>query len=289
MGKEFYHSYPLVREKFEIASDLLGKDYASLIFNGREEELASTEESQPSIFLVTSAILDCLESQFPQIKPLASAGLSLGEYSALYASGRISFEDGLRLVALRGKYMQQACLDHSSEMFVVVGLDLKLVEEALSEGVWIANLNCPGQIVVGGLSSLMEEFKDRLRAQGAKRLIPLGLSGAFHTPLMASAQRSFEQEILPLSLEESAIKIAMNVPGDFVADSELIKKYLIAQITHPVYWEKSIRALDSFGIDIYVEIGPGKTLQGMNKRIKVQGSTLNIEKASDLEQLVALS
>lgn len=283
MAKDFYEAYPIVRETFEEASKILLMDFTKLILEGPESELTLTKNSQPAIFIVSVAILRVIQQLYPQLQPSICAGLSLGEYTALYASGRISFADALRIVAARGTYMQEACQEKPSTMRVVLGLDPQLVAAHLPENIWIANLNCPGQVVIAGLTSAMAEAEERLKAQGAKRVLPLEVSGAFHTPLMRSAQEKLKNQLLSVSLKESSVQLVMNVPGDFVDSISQIRDHLIAQVASPTQWEKGIRLLDE--VDLFVEIGPGRTLSGMNKKIGVKGQTLNIEKTPDLAQL----
>jgi [acyl-carrier-protein] S-malonyltransferase len=285
MAKDFYEAYPIVRETFEEASKILSIDFTRLILEGPESELILTKNSQPAIFIVSVAILRCIQQQYPHLQPSVCAGLSLGEYTALYASGRISFEGALKIVAARGKYMQEACDEQQGTMRVVLGLDPAIVAAHLPENVWIANLNCPGQVVIAGRTSAMAQAEELLKAQGAKRVLPLDVSGAFHTPLMHSAQDKLRSSLLAVTLHESAIRLVMNVPGDFVDSISEIRQHLIAQVASPTQWEKGIRLLED--VDLYIEIGPGKTLTGMNKKIGVKGQTLNIEKMTDLENLYA--
>lgn len=286
MAKEFYEAFPLVRETFEEASDILSIDFKKLILEGPEGELLQTKNSQPAIYVASAAILRVLRHQFPNLKPTVCAGLSLGEYTALYAAGFVSFEEGLRLVAARGELMQKACLEREGTMRVVLGLDptqMKLPPE-----VWIANLNCPGQVVIAGASSAMPQAEETLKAQGAKRVLPLDVSGAFHTPFMKSAQEGLRPMIEKTDFQPSSIQIVMNVPGDYVSSSEDVRSHLIAQVASPTQWEKGIRAIDAHNIDLYIEIGPGKSLTGMNKKIGVKGQTINVEKPADLQQVEAL-
>jgi [acyl-carrier-protein] S-malonyltransferase len=283
MAKDFYDAYPIVRETFEEASKILSFDFTRLILEGPESELTLTKNSQPAIFVVSVAILRVIQQLYPHLQPSICAGLSLGEYTALYASGRISFADALQIVAARGKYMQEACGEVPSTMRVVLGLDPQVVAQNLPENVWIANLNCPGQVVIAGLTSAMPQAEEMLKAKGAKRVLPLDVSGAFHTPLMQSAQEKLKSSLLSVTLNESAVKLVMNVPGDFVDSISQIREHLIAQVASPTQWEKGIRLFED--VDLYIEIGPGKTLSGMNKKIGVKGQTLNIEKTTDLTQL----
>jgi len=283
MAKDFYEAFPIARETFEEASRILSTDFTRLILEGPEQELVLTKNSQPAIFIVSVAILRSIQQQFPHLQPAVCAGLSLGEYTALYASGRISFADALKIVAARGQYMQEACQERQGTMRVVLGLDPALVAAHLPSDVWIANLNCPGQVVIAGAVSAMPQAEEILKAQGAKRVLPLDVSGAFHTPFMQSAQEKLKPYLLAVPLQESTTQLVMNVPGDFVDSISEIREHLIAQVACPTQWEKGIRLLEE--VDLYIEIGPGKTLTGMNKKIGVKGQTLNIEKTTDLVQL----
>ncbi len=281
MGKDFYEAFSAFRETFEEASDLLSFDFKRLILEGPESELILTKNSQPAIFLTSVAILRCLD-----IKPSICAGLSLGEYTALYASGRVSFADCLKIVAARGRAMQEACQEKEGTMRVVLGLEPVAIEAYLPKDVWIANLNCPGQVVIAGSAEAMSQLEEILKEKGAKRVLPLGVSGAFHTPMMESAKRKLEKHLKEVSLQESDIRLMMNVPGDFVESLSDIRKYLIAQVVSPTQWEKGIRKIDQEN-SLFIEIGPGKTLAGMNRKIGTQGSTISIEKVEELEKAYA--
>ena len=288
MAKEFYEAYSVVRDTFQEASQILGFDFTRLILEGPEEELIQTKNSQPAIFVASVAILRAVQEKYPSLQPAVCAGLSLGEYTALYASGRLSFAECLKIVAARGKFMQEACSEQSGTMRVVLGMEPSAVQSHLPEGVWIANLNCPGQVVIAGKTSEMPKAEEALKAAGAKRVLPLDVSGAFHTPLMNSAQEKLKSYLLSAALQPSSIQFVMNVPGTFVSDLDEIRTHLIAQVASPTYWEKGIRLLDQEGVELYIEMGPGKTLTGMNKKIGVKGQSWNIEKLADLQQLEGL-
>jgi [acyl-carrier-protein] S-malonyltransferase len=283
MAKDFYDTFSVAKETFEEASDLLATDFARLVFEGPEDELTQTKNSQPAIFVASFAMLRSLQQQYPHLEPWATAGLSLGEYTALCATKRLSFADGLKIVAARGVAMQEACLENPGQMRVVLGLDPATVAAKLPAGVWIANLNCPGQVVIAGAS--LAEAEEILKAQGAKRVVPLDVSGAFHTPLMRPAQEKLRPLLSSLVLQESPALFIMNVPGDVVLEAEAMREQLILQVASPTQWEKGMRKFDELGAELYLEIGPGKTLAGMNKKIGVRGETINIEKVSDLTKL----
>lgn len=283
MGKDFCEAFSIARETFEEASDVLSQNMQELIFNGPLEILSQTKNSQPAIFITSVAILKTVRQQFPNLLPSVCAGLSLGEYTALFAAGKISFAECLKLVAARGSYMQEACEEQPSTMRVVLGLGPDVVKAHLPTNVWIANLNCPGQVVIAGLTSAMPAAEEVLKAQGAKRVLPLEVSGAFHTPLMRSAQLKLEPQLKSAKLEESGIDLVMNVPGDFARTLTEIRSNLIDQVASPTRWEAAIRQIEGSGVELYIEMGPGKTLAGMNRKIGVKAPTISIEKVTDLE------
>lgn len=286
MGRDFYDAFAVVRESLEEASDLLSKNLQDIIFNDAEA-LSQTQYSQIAIFAVSAAILKVVRHQFPDLAPAICAGLSLGEYTALFAAGKIGFASAAKLVAARGLFMQEACLEKRSCMRVVLGLDLEVIKAHLPEDVWIANLNCPGQVVIAGLESAMPKAEEVLKAQGARRLLPLDVSGAFHTPLMRSAQLKLEPQLKEMLLQESGVDLVMNVTGDFARSLEEMRGNLIDQVISTTHWEKGIRTIDKLGPCQYIEMGPGRSLAGMNKKIGTQGQTLSVEKVIDLEALDA--
>lgn len=288
MGRDFYDLYPVARETFEEADDLLGERFSSLIFSGSPSELTLTKNSQLAIYITSSALLRTLEQQFPSLRPDVCAGLSLGEYTALTAAEKLSFAHCLPLVKARGKYMHEACEANLGSMQVVLGLDESAVERALLElnsSVWIANINCPGQIVIAGTPAGLEAAAAYLKEKGAKRLLPLDVAGAFHSGLMRSAQERLAPLITQAPFQKSATALVMNVPGNYVTEVSDMRHFLVEQVVSPVRWEKGIRAIEEKQVEGYLEIGPGKTLQGMNKRIGVTAPTLSIEKVTDLEEL----
>ncbi len=250
MGKEFYDAYPEARAVFDEAEALLNIPLKKLIFDGPMEELTQTEVAQVAIFVTSVAILRCVS-----LTPDICAGLSLGEYTALVAAGRIDFASALKLVQARGKYMQEACVNEKGSMRVVLGLDEAQVAACLPDNVWIANLNCPGQVVIAGKDAALLIAEENLKAAGARRVLPLEVSGAFHTPLMRSAQEKLKPLILSAPLHSSDIGLVMNVPGSFV---EEMREHLIAQVASPTRWEKGIRAMMEAGVEVFIEIGPGK-------------------------------
>jgi len=286
MGKDFYEAFAVVRETFQEADELLGFSLTSLIFEGPSEELTKTKNSQIAIYVMSIALWRVLSEQMPDIAPTAVAGLSLGEYSALTASGRLSFKDGIELVRARGLYMHEAGIQYPGTMAVCLGMVPDEVAEILEpiEGAWVANLNCPGQVVISGTIQGVAAAATLLKEKGAKRVLPLEVSGAFHSGLMKEAKDQLKEKIDTISLEKSVVDLVMNACGDYVSE-EKIQENMISQVVAPVLWEKGIRAMEEKGIDCFIEIGCGKTLSGMLRKIRVKGETFSIEKVEDLETL----
>lgn len=285
MGQDFANHFPICRQTFEEADDLLGESLSSIIFQGPEESLTLTKNSQLAIFVNSVAILRAVQQQLPDLKPFATAGLSLGEYTALFASGRLGFKETLFLVRERARLMNEACERTSGTMAAVLGMSPSDVEMALSplHNVWVANYNCPGQIVISGTREGVEQGSLALKAAGAKRILPLTVHGAFHSGLMQSAQDALAPFILRAPIQESGVLLVMNAPGGFIEKTDDVRRYLTSQVTQSVRWEQGIRAMDAAGVEAYLEMGCGKTLAGMNKKIGVKGMTISIERIADLD------
>lgn len=282
MGKDFFDQFAAARHVFEEADEKLGRPFSKLIFEGPKEELTLTKNSQLAIYITSVAILRTFQELCPELRPAICAGLSLGEYTALTAAQKISFEDCLPLVEARGSLMHEASSAAPGTMRVVLGLSPELASENLPPDVWIANLNCPGQVVIAGTLSGIEAAAVQLKEKGAKRVLPLDVSGAFHSPLMQIAQMRLKPLIEETPFHESAIEVVMNAAGDRVSTLAEIKGALIRQVTSPVLWEKSIRTLDALGVSLYVELGCGKTLKGINGKINTVAQTKSIENTTDL-------
>jgi [acyl-carrier-protein] S-malonyltransferase len=290
MGKDFYDHFPVARQTFEEADYFLNQPFSKLIFEGSSAELTLTKNSQIAIYIGSVAILRVVQAQFPELKPTVCAGLSLGEYTALTAAGKIDFIDCLDLVRTRAEAMHRACEETRGTMQVVLGMTEEAVGTVLRElnpsyPVWVANLNCPGQIVIAGSVDAIALAADALKQKGAKRVLPLDVSGAFHSGLMRSAQDKLSTKIATVPFCESAVEIVMNVLGDFVSAVPEMRRALIEQVIQPVRWEKGIRKMVDRKIDSYLEMGPGKALSGMNKRIGIAQPTYSIEKVADLEEV----
>ena len=266
MGKDLYDYRKEIRDLMNSANDILGFDILSVMFDGTEEDLKKTKITQPAIFIHSVAIVKAINT----IGAGMVAGHSLGEFSALVANGVLSFKDGLELVYQRALAMQEACDINPSSMAAVLGLDDDKVEKICAEieGLVVpANYNCPGQLVISGETPAVEKACEALKAAGAKRALLLPVNGAFHSPLMQPAQEKLAQAIEGVKFNNPILPIYQNVTTTPVTDPEEIKKNLIAQLTCPVKWTQTIQNMVKDGADHFVEVGPGKTLQGLIKKI----------------------
>ncbi|WP_027387594.1 ACP S-malonyltransferase [Chryseobacterium gregarium] len=266
MGKELYDSRKDIKDLMESANEILGFDILSIMFSGTDEDLKKTEVTQPSIFIHSVAALKAVNGLGAEMV----AGHSLGEFSALVANGVLSFTDGLKLVSERAKAMQAACDANPSSMAAILGLDDAKVEEicaSISGIVVPANYNCPGQLVISGETSAVEEACVKMKEAGAKRALLLPVNGAFHSPLMQPAQERLAAAIEQTKFRKATIPIYQNITTTSVSDPDEIKKNLIAQLTGPVKWTQSVQNMIKDAADNFVEVGPGKTLQGLIKKI----------------------
>jgi [acyl-carrier-protein] S-malonyltransferase len=287
MGKDLAEKFPSAKAWFDRANTALGYDLASVCFNGPEAELTKTENAQPGIFLVSWVAFQLLKEKVPNLKFDATAGLSLGEFTALTAAGVMSFEDGLRVVRQRGKFMQEACEATRGGMAAVIGLDETLTREVCAEaGVALANLNCPGQLVISGESDKITKAVELAKARGAKRAIPLPVAGAYHSPLMAGAQPKLQAELARVKLSPPVVPVISNVTGQPHGGAVEISARLVEQVTSSVLWEKSMRHLLAQGFTRFIELGPGTALSGFMKRIDKSAQMLNIADAMSLENTV---
>ena len=266
MGKDLYDYRKEIRDLMNSANDILGFDILSVMFEGTEEDLKKTKITQPAIFIHSVAIVKAINT----IGSGMVAGHSLGEFSALVANGVLSFKDGLELVYQRALAMQEACDMNPSSMAAVLGLEDEKVEEICSQikGIVVpANYNCPGQLVISGETAAVEEACEALKAAGAKRALLLPVNGAFHSPLMQPAQEKVAKAIEGVKFNNPILPIYQNVTTTAVTDPEEIKKNLIAQLTGSVKWTQTIQNMVKDGANHFVEVGPGKTLQGLIKKI----------------------
>lgn len=276
MAKALYEGNAKGKELLEKANDILGFRITDIMFEGTPDDLKATRVTQPAIFLHSVVLAKCYEG----FRPDMVAGHSLGEFSALAAAEAISFEDALRLVYIRATQMQLCCEKVPGTMAAIVGLPDEKVEEICSscEGIVIpANYNCGGQVVISGEKTAVEQACEKAKAEGAKRALPLAVSGAFHSPLMEPARVELGKAIEETRIVEPICPIYKNVSAQAVTDPQTIKKNLLAQLTSPVRWTQSVRNMLADGADYFMEIGPGTVLQGLVKRISAGTEGITIE------------
>lgn len=267
MGKELFEQSSLARELFEVSNDILGFDIQKIMFDGTEDELKQTKVTQPAIFIHSTILAACLGDSFT---PSMVAGHSLGEFSALVANKTLRFEDGLSLVYKRALAMQKACDLEQSTMAAILGLEDHIVEEicATIDGVVVpANYNCPGQLVISGSIDSVQQACEKLTLAGAKRALVLQVGGAFHSPLMEPAREELAAAIEGTNFSNPICPIYQNVSGHPVALPEEIKKNLVRQLTAPVKWTQIMQNMLADGVSEVIEVGPGKVLQGLFKKI----------------------
>ena len=284
MGKDFYEQFTEAREVFNKANETLGFDLASLCFQGKQEELNKTSICQPAILVTSIAILEVLKknSSIQMDTCRAACGLSLGEYTAHVAAGSMTFTDGVRLVYKRGLFMQEACNANPGGMVSVIGLEDEKVEQICNEMkslgiICTANYNSPGQVVISGEKTLLEKASILAKERGARMVVPLKVDGAFHSDLMipASSKLSRELELTPIS--KPKIPVVANIHAQYVREPEEIKISLAKQLNSPVRWHQSVSMLIRDGFNQFYEIGPGKSLSGLMKRIDSTQEIKNID------------
>lgn len=287
MGKSMADSYPESKAIFEKADQTLHIQLSKLIFEGPQEELTLTTNAQPSLLTTSIAILE----RFRQygISPDYVAGHSLGEYTALVAAGAFSFEEGVHAVRKRGEFMEEAVPSGEGTMAAVLGMDrgaLTAITEEIASGgnpVQLANLNCPGQIVISGSRKGVELASAKAKEAGAKRVLPLEVSGPFHSSLMRPAAEKLEAVLNEMAISDAKIPVLANVTADSMTKASEIKQKLIEQIYSPVLWEDSVNRMTELGVDTFIEIGPGKVLSGLVKKINKSVKTFSV---SDEESLI---
>ena len=287
MGKDLAEQFPTARAWFDRANAALGFDLAGICFHGPEDALTNTENAQPGIFLVSWVAFELLRQQVPALQFAATAGLSLGEFTALTAAGALSFEDGLRVVRQRGRFMQEACAATRGGMAAIIGLDETATRQVCAEaGVELANLNCPGQLVISGESALITRACELAKARGAKRALPLTVAGAYHSRLMASAQPKLQGVLAGVAWRPTGVPVISNVTAQPHAGAAEIQARLVEQVTSSVRWEESIRGLLAQGFTRFIELGPGTALTGFMKRIDKNAEALNVGDAASLAATV---
>ena len=287
MAKDFYDTYPVCREVFQMASQASGLDVEALCFE-ENENINITEYTQIAMMAAELAMWKAVDEKGYHAD--VTAGLSLGEYGALAVSGVMSLEDVFKTVRKRGIFMQEA-VPTGGAMTAVLGMDTEKIEQICEEvegQVSIANYNCPGQIVITGEEKAVAEAAEKLTAAGAKRCVALKVSGPFHSPMLAGAGEKLAEQLAEVELGDMKIPYLSNVTGEYVTDVSEVKDLLRRQVASSVKWQQSVERMIADGVDTFVEIGPGKTLSGFMRKINRDVKVLNIEKVEDLEKLASL-
>jgi [acyl-carrier-protein] S-malonyltransferase len=288
MGKEFFENFREARDVFQEADDVLHLPISSLCFQGPEEALKLTENTQPAVLTTSIAVLRVLQAE-KGVVPRLSAGHSLGEYSALVVSGALAFADAVQIVRLRGRFMQEAVPVGEGAMAAILGMERgqveKLCEEAAQgEVLTPANFNCPGQIVIAGHAKAIERAMERVKREGKKAVL-LPVSAPFHSPLMKPAGERLEKALEGIPIQDLKIPVVTNVEAEINQSKERVKELLVNQVWSPVRWEESMQKISGDGIEQTLEIGPGKVLSGLMKRINSKVETKNIEDIQTLKKI----
>lgn len=290
MGKEIYDETKEAKEIIEQVDETLGYELSRLMFEGPADELTKTEHAQPALLTVSVAVLTLLHKE--GIGADYTAGHSLGEYSALVAAEVLSLDEAVQLVKKRGLFMEEAVPTGVGSMAAVMGMERETLAEVTQEvsetvgTVELANINAPGQIVISGKKEAVEKAGELAREKGAKRIIPLSVSGPFHSSLMQPAQDKLQEEINALSFSDAKVPVIQNVNAKEATDKDTIKKQLIEQVTAPVYWEDTVRRLLDLGVTRFIEVGPGKVLSGLVRRVQRRG--VEVYAVENLESIEAL-
>ncbi|MCB7318504.1 ACP S-malonyltransferase [Lacrimispora sp. 210928-DFI.3.58] len=284
MGKDFYEQSETAKAVFDKASELLGFSMPELCFE-ENDRLDITEYTQAAMVTTSIAMMKVLEEK--GVKPDVAAGLSLGEYCALAAAGVMSEENAITTVRQRGILMQEAVPVGEGAMAAILALDAAKIEEITGpmEGVWVANYNCPGQIVISGKKAAVEEACGKLKEAGAKRALMLNVSGPFHSGLLTGAGQKLGEVLSQVEIHEPVIPYVANVTAQYVTEASQVKELLTKQVSSSVRWQQSVEAMLADGVDTFIEIGPGKTLAGFMRKIDRSVKTLNVEKLEDIEKV----
>jgi [acyl-carrier-protein] S-malonyltransferase len=288
MGRDLCEKYEVCRTLFARANDVLGRDLRAICFAGPEDILTKTDNAQPALFVHSLAGLEALRSQVPDLKIDATAGLSLGEFTALTAAGAVSFEDGLRMVQARGRFMQEACDATTGGMASIINMDDAALEQVCREAdVDIANLNCPGQTVISGDKQKIAKAVELAKARGAKRAIPLVVAGAYHSRLMETARVKVADALARLPMLTPKVPVVSNVTARPAATVAEIKDLLVRQVISPVRWSESMQWLIAQGFTRFIELGPGTVLSGLMKRINKDVEMLTVSDCVTLDAAAA--
>lgn len=291
MGKEFADSHEWAQNMYNQVDEALGFKLTNIIFDGTQEELTLTYHAQPALLATSMVMLKALAAA--GLNPDYAAGHSLGEYSALVATGSISFEDAVKTVYQRGKFMDEAVPAGEGTMAAILGMDagaLKEVTDEIANGgnpVQLANINCPGQIVISGTVSGVEKASALAKEKGAKRAIPLVVSGPFHSSLMQPAAQKLDQVLNDIQIEDAKVPVISNVTAEPMTAKEEIKQRLVEQLYSPVRWEESVQTLMNNGVDTFIEIGPGKVLAGLIKKINRRATVFSVYDIQSLNETIA--
>lgn len=290
MGKDFYDKFDIAKKLFDEADDALGYSIKKMCFEGSEDDLKLTANTQPAILIVSVIVAELLKAE--GITPDIAGGHSLGEYSALVSAGTLKFSDAVKLVHKRGQFMQEAVPVGEGSMAAILGLDDDVIVENCKKAsevgeVQAVNFNCPGQTVIAGTVAGVDKAVELLKNLGAKKAVVLPVSAPFHSTLMKPAAEKLSAELDKVELHNAKFPIAANFNGELETDSAKIKNNLVLQADHPVKWIDCVKAMTNFGADIFIECGPGKTLCGFNRRIDKQIKSLNVENLDSLEKTVA--
>ena len=285
MGQDFYEQTEIGKQVFDLATEILGFSVPELCFT-KNDRLDITEYTQAAMVTTSIAMTKVLEEK--GVKPDVAAGLSLGEYCALYAAGAMTEKDAIATVRQRGILMQEAVPVGQGAMAAILAMDASAIEEVISgiDGVQIANYNCPGQIVISGKKEAVETACEKLKEAGAKRAIMLNVSGPFHSRMLTGAGEKLGEVLEQVEIHPLSIPYVANVTAEYVTDTADVKPLLMKQVSSSVRWEQSVRAMLADGVDTFIEIGPGKTLAGFMKKIDRTVKVLNIEKLEDVDKVV---
>lgn len=285
MGQDFYEQTEIGKQVFDLATEILGFSVPELCFT-KNDRLDITEYTQAAMVTTSIAMTKVLEEK--GVKPDVAAGLSLGEYCALYAAGAMTEKDAIATVRQRGILMQEAVPVGQGAMAAILAMDASAIEEVISgiDGVQIANYNCPGQIVISGKKEAVETACEKLKEAGAKRAIMLNVSGPFHSRMLTGAGEKLGEVLEQVEIHPLSIPYVANVTAEYVTDAADVKPLLMRQVSSSVRWEQSVRAMLADGVDTFIEIGPGKTLAGFMKKIDRTVKVLNIEKLEDVDKVV---
>ena len=291
MGKDIADAFEVAAGIFSQANEIVGYDLSSICFEGPEDKLNTTTVSQPAIFTMSAAILAVMKDKAPQIVPDVTAGLSMGEYTALYAAGVMSFEEGLKLVQARGNAMQAAADATDGAMVSIIGLDEEKVNELCAEAsqgelLVAVNFNCPGQIVVSGTKTACQRASELAEKYGAMKAVVLAVAGAFHSEMMNPAAEDLAKALEGTNIEAPAdIKVLANVDTEYYNGAEQIRSGLVGQLVKPILWQKSMEKLLAEGVESYYEIGPNRVLTGLMRRINRKTKVINISDAASLSEI----